>query len=134
MNANVATQSKRWKENSTGRFSIGSRNQNGKHLVNLFEANILEGQVIFPELVKTLFPVESTNNIKINIIHHRVIGDGCICQGISHMNTCWVSQSVFYQFLNVVSDGVFKRKCLNAEIIFHLKRILKRLCFYKWKA
>ena len=31
-----------------------------------------------------------------------------------------VSQSVFYEVLNAVSDDVFKRKCLfNGDIIFH---------------
>ena len=35
------------------------------------------------------------------------------------MNACWVSQSVFYEVLNIVSD-VFKRRCLfNGEIMFH---------------
>ena len=59
---------------------------------------------------------------------HRVIGDGCIWKGISLMNTCWVSQSVFYEVLNTVNDDVFKRKSLfNGETMFHsaLKRILK---------
>ena len=36
------------------------------------------------------------------------------------MNACWVSQSVFYEVLNDVSDDVFKTKCLfNGEIILH---------------
>ena len=30
------------------------------------------------ELARTLFPVESINNIKITITRLRVIGDGCI--------------------------------------------------------
>ena len=30
--------------------------------------------------------------------------------------------------LNAVSDGMFERKCYG-EIIFHLKRILKNLCY-----
>ena len=31
-----------------------------------------------------------------------------------------VSQSVLYEVLNAVSDGVFKRKCLfNGEIMFY---------------
>ena len=35
--------------------------------------------VIFSnDLARTLFSVESTNNIKIKIAPHRVIGDGCI--------------------------------------------------------
>ena len=36
------------------------------------------------------------------------------------MNACWVSQSVFYEVLNAVNNGVFKKKCLfNGEITFH---------------
>ena len=63
--------------------------------------------------------IVATNNIKIKITH-RVVGDGCIWEGISLMNACWVSQSVFYEVLNAVSDDVFKRKCLfNGEIMFH---------------
>ena len=48
------------------------------------------------------------------------------------MNSCLVSQSVFYQVLNAViltDVGVVQRK--RGEIIFHLKRRLKRLCYYK---
>ena len=41
------------------------------------------------------------------------------------MNACWVSQLVFHQILNAVS-GVFKEND-NGEIMFHLKRILRRL-------
>ena len=57
---------------------IGLRNQNGENLENLCETNILETQVIFPisvydiRLDITLFPVKSTNGIKIKITHHRV--------------------------------------------------------------
>ena len=40
----------------------------------------------------------------------------------SLMNTCRVSQSVFYQVLNAASDGVIL-KIFDGEIIFHLKRI-----------
>ena len=33
---------------------------------------------------------------------------------------CCVSQSVFYEVLNAVSDDVFKRKCLfNGEMMFY---------------
>ena len=83
------------------------RNQNEEHFVNLCESNILETKV--PSgLAWTLFPVESTSKVKIKITHHRVIGDGCIWEGISLINACWVSQSVFYQVLQAVSDDVFK--------------------------
>ena len=42
---------------------------------------------------------------------HRVIGDGCIWEGILLMNVCCVNQSVIHQVLNA-SDGVFKKKSL----------------------
>ena len=48
--------------------------------------------VPYKELTETLFPVESTNNIKIKITHRRVIGDDCIWERISLMNACWVIQ------------------------------------------
>ena len=35
------------------------------------------------EYARTLFPVESTNNIQIKITNHKFIGDGCIWEGIS---------------------------------------------------
>ena len=72
------------------------------------------------ELERTLFSVQSaTNNIQIKIIH-RVVGDGCIWEGLSLINACWVSQSVFYEVLNAVGDDVFQRKCLfNGEIMLH---------------
>ena len=59
-------------------------------------------------------------------------------EAISLMNACWVSQSMFYQVLNaVMSVSVMVMVCLkkmfNGEIIFHLKRRLKRLCYYKWR-
>ena len=48
-----------------------------------------------PELLK----VAIYNNLKVKITHHRVIGDGCIWEGISP--ECLQSQSVvFYQVLN----------------------------------
>ena len=53
--------------------------------------------------------VESTKSIKIKMTHRRAVGNGCIWEKISLMNTCCVSQSVFYQVLNAVSDGAFKR-------------------------
>ena len=39
-------------------------------------------------LARILFPVESTNDIKISITHHKVIGDGYIWERVSHMNAC----------------------------------------------
>ena len=36
------------KKNCTGRYSRGLRNQNGEHVVSVFESNVLEIQVIFP--------------------------------------------------------------------------------------
>ena len=65
----------------------------------------------FSELARTSFPFESTSNIKIKITCYRVLGDGCIWEEISLMNTWWVSQSAIHKVLNA-SDGVFKRKGL----------------------
>ena len=61
---------------------------------------------------RTLVSVESTNNIEIKVTRYRVIGDGYIWEGISLINPCWASESVFYQVLNAVhdADGVFNRK------------------------
>ena len=39
---------RRQEENYTWRYSKGLKNQNGKYLVNLYESNDLETQVIFP--------------------------------------------------------------------------------------
>ena len=69
------------------------------------KSNMLETKVP-SELAGTLFPVESTNNTKIKITHHRVIGDWWIWEGISLVNAGWVSHCSI-KFL-VVSDGVFK--------------------------
>ena len=50
-----------------------------------------------PELLK----VKIHTNIITN--HHRVMENGCIWEGVSLMNICWVSQSaVFCQVLNAV--------------------------------
>ena len=49
--------------------------------------------------------------MKIKMTCHRIIGDGCIWEGISLMNARCVSHSVIHQVLNA-SDGVFKRKTL----------------------
>ena len=81
----------RQEKNCTGGYLNLLKNQNGKHLVNLYESNNLKTQVIFPrgsELARTLFPFESTNNMKIKVLHYRCIGDGSICEAISLMNTC----------------------------------------------
>ena len=41
--------------------------------------------------------------------------------GLTLMDACWVSQSVFYEVLNEVSDDVFLKKGVvgNGEIMFH---------------
>ena len=44
--------------------------------------------VTISKLVRSLFPTESANNIKIKITHHRVIRDGCIWEGTSIRNAC----------------------------------------------
>ena len=84
------------------------------------------------ELARTF---ESKNHIKNETIRHRVMENECIWEGILLMNACWVSQSV-----SVLSSFkcspmmVCLKKMFNGEIICHLKRRLKRLCYYKWKA
>ena len=67
----------------------------------------------YSELARTLFRVESTNNLKIKITQHRVLGDGFIWEGISFMNAWWVSQSASVGVSDccsvvAVSDGVFE--------------------------
>ena len=59
---------KRREENCTGKGSRGLRNQDGEHLVNLCQSNILE--TTYNQLARILFPFEKTNNIKIT--DHRV--------------------------------------------------------------
>ena len=94
MNASVVGQNKRLDKNCTGKYSRWLRDQNGEHIINIWESNISETQV-----TRTLFPGESTNDIKIKITQHRVTRDEYIWEGVSLTNTCWVSQSVFYQVL-----------------------------------
>ena len=79
MNASFTSHNKRRKENCTGRYSGGLRKKNGERLVNLCESNT----AVYSELARNLFPVESTNNIKIEKTYQRVIGDGCIWEGMS---------------------------------------------------
>ena len=64
------------------------------------------------------------------LVMEDVMGNGCIWEGIYMMNAFRVSQSLFCQVLNAVSECA-KKKIFNGEIIFHLKRILKRLRYYK---
>ena len=47
MNADIAGQIKRREEHCTGRYLRGLMIQNGEHLVNLCESNILKAQVTF---------------------------------------------------------------------------------------
>ena len=46
------------------------------------------------KLARTLCLVETIYNRKIKT--HKVVGSGCVWKGISLINACWVSQSVFY--------------------------------------
>ena len=57
---------------------------------------------------------------KMIITHHRVVGDGCIWEGMSLINACWVSQLVLCQVLNPVSQWwcVLKKIFYDGEIIF----------------
>ena len=63
---------KRREESCTGRYLRGLRNENGKHLLNLW--------------------IKHSRNTKIT--HHRVIGDGCIWEGISLVNVSRMNESV----------------------------------------
>ena len=54
-----------------------------RNIVNLCESSIVEPLVNYPELC---FPVESANSTKIKITHNRVIGEGCIWEGVSFRN------------------------------------------------
>ena len=46
---------------------------------------------------------ESKNHINIKTNRHRVMENGCIWEGISLMNACWVNPSaLLYQVLNAV--------------------------------
>ena len=116
-------------------------NQNGEHLMNICELNIFEINTksyslcmycIFM-IVKAKTFERSTNHIETKITRRRFMEDACILDGISLMNVCWVNQSAFYQVLNA-AVMVCLKKMFNGEIIFHLKRRLKRLPYFKWKA
>ena len=74
-------------------------NLNGEHLVTLCKWNILETHIVYvpySELARNLFlvSIESTNKIKIKISNYKFIGYGCIRDGISLMNACWVSHAL----------------------------------------
>ena len=43
---------------------------------------------LYSELTKTTFLLKSTNNTKININYHRLIGDECVWEGTSPMKAC----------------------------------------------
>ena len=68
---------------------------------------------LYSELGRPVFPVESTNNIRIKLTYLKGMGNGCIWKRISLVNACWVSQSVLVQcheVLITVSDSlVFKK-------------------------
>ena len=56
-------------------------------------------------------------------------------EAISLMNACWVSQPMFFKVLNAVMSVMqCLKKMFNGEIKIHLKKRLKRLCYYKWRA
>ena len=65
------------------------RNQNEEDLVSLYISINFKTQLIFAaynsKLTRTLFLVESTDNIKIKITRRRVTGDGCIWKGMPFM-------------------------------------------------
>ena len=68
-------------------YSEGLRNQIEKNFVSICKSNNIEIEVVFLAAIqyselRTLFPAESRNNIKIKITRHRFIGDGCIWEEI----------------------------------------------------
>ena len=60
--------------------------------------------IFYSELARTLFPGESTSNIKTRITHYKVTGVGGICEKTSLLNPCWVILPVFHQVLNACSQ------------------------------
>ena len=56
------------------------------NILEIYVNQITLETVPYSELVKTLFPVESKNSVKIKITHHSVMGDGCIWEGMPFMN------------------------------------------------
>ena len=74
---------------------------------------------------------ENKNHIKMKITRDRFMANGCIWEGTLLMNACWVS--VLSSFTCSPMMACLK-KMFNGEITWHLKRRLKRLCHYKWKA
>ena len=81
------------------------------------------------ELAKTF----EKNHIKIRTNRHRLTENGWIMEGISLMNACLVSVRILSSFKRNPMMVCWK-KMFNGEIICHLKRRLKRLCYCKWKA
>ena len=77
---------------------------------------------LYSELGRTVFPVESTNNIRIKVTYLRVMGDGCIWKRIELMDACWVSESVIVQcheiLITVTDDLVVKMRHLMEKWYF----------------
>ena len=73
------------------------------------------------------------NHIKIRTNCHRVMENGWIWEGIPLMNACLVSVRILSSFKRNPMMACLK-KIFNGEIICHLKKRLKRLCYYKLKA
>ena len=99
--------------------------QNGEHFVNLTSCKSMwikppwNTSNIPIGISQNFIPVESRNEIKIKITHHRVKGDGCIREGILLMNANCVSQSMFYKVLNQsVMERLIKRICLMEKLYF----------------
>ena len=89
-------------EQEAGGYSKGLRNQNCENLVNLYELNKPETQAISLKRITQTAITSSVNFLlkvqvtKTKITCQRVIGDGCILDGISLMNNYWVSLSVSF--------------------------------------
>ena len=101
MNASFASQKTRRKLH---RKVFERINQNEEHLVNICELNILESHRLPRTLQFYLTNDKNENNSPQSYRRWMHL----------LMNTCnqSISSSVFYQVLNAVSDGAFKRKCL----------------------
>ena len=74
---------------------------------------------LYSELGRPVFPVESTNNIRIKLTYLKGMGYRCIWKKKSLVNACWVSQSVlvqYHQVLITVSDCLVFKKWRLMEI------------------
>ena len=69
---------------------------------------------------RILFRFESTNNKKVKVTLYRIIGDGCIWEGISYS----VSQSVSQPASQAVSQSVRQSVCVPSSFEMQLVIVL----------